>query len=103
MAVEIKTRILVRLSIKQAVWEPNHMWSYMQISTQSISGACLQTRVQIPGISSPQPRPRGSVGICSCRATLLYAPPPGRSTPSCNLQHCTPALLSLQTLGETRS
>lgn len=71
----------MHLSIKQAVCESNHMWSYMQISIQSISVTCLQTHIQIPGISSPQPQPCGSLGISLCRAALLHAPPPGRFYP----------------------
>lgn len=60
-------RILVHLSMKQTMCEPNHMWSYMQISTQSISGTCLQPASKCP--ASPFPSP--AVWICGLPSLML--------------------------------
>lgn len=58
--------------------------------TQSIFVTCLQTHVQIPGVSSHSTA-GGSLGRPSFLNTLLS----GRSNTSCDLQHFTPAFLSL--------
>lgn len=98
-----ETRTLVLLSIKQVICESSHMWNYMQMRTQSTFVTCLRTYIQIPGISSPQSQLCGSLGICLCCVTLLHNPLPGKSIPSCDLQHFTLALLSLQTLKDNSS
>lgn len=91
-------RILVHLSIKQAVCESSHMWSYMH----PVYFCHLSTdpRPNTWHLFSPAP----AVWLLGHLLVQSYPPahsPAWQVTPSCDLQYFTPVLLSLQTLGDT--